>query len=68
MPNYFQIFSVVFEKKNFLKFSLYRHGENWPRPLMALFFNDQYDLNNLGRGSPKDHYFQIGPVVDKMIF
>ena len=49
--------------------------KNWPHPLVAMFFDnkilkflhpwwpcfstDQYNLNNCGRGSPKDHLCQI---------
>ena len=65
MPNYFQIGTVVFDEKIFYILSLYR--KSWPHPLTAMFFStDQYDLNNLGRGSLENHlcsYFQNASSV-----
>ena len=55
--NYFQISVKVF--------SIY----TWPRPLAAIFFSvDQYDLNNLDKGSPNDQLNHIFFKTDKMIF
>ena len=50
-----------------LKFyPLYKHSKTAPTYWGPCFSTDEYNLNKLGRGSPKDHflpnYFQIGPV------
>ena len=57
LPNYIQVGLVVSDKKTFL----YRHaGENKPRSLAAMsFLTNHGGLNNLVRGSPKEHICQI---------
>ena len=45
--------------RRFLKFSLCIHKKSGPVPLRPCFLMDQYNLNNLGRGSPMDHFCQI---------
>ena len=68
-----EICPVVSDKKIFLSF-LYRYiGKISPTPWRPCFLTNPNGLNNLGRGSPKEHFckiiLELGPVVsDKKIF
>ena len=52
--------SSGFWQEDFLKFSILIYRENKPRPPWQLcFLTNPNGLNNLGRGSPKEHFYQI---------
>ena len=48
-----------FRTRRFLKFSIYLYRENKPRPWRPCFLTNPNGLNNLPRGSPKEHFCKI---------
>ena len=59
LQNYIAIGPVVSDKKIFLSF-LYRYiGKISPTPWWLCFLTNSNGLNNLGRGSPKEHFCKI---------
>ena len=48
-----------FLTRRFLKFSILIYRENKPHPWRPYFLTNQKGLNNLGRGSPKEHFCEI---------
>ena len=59
LQNYIAIDPVVSDKKIFLSF-LYRYiGKIIPAPWRPFFLTNPNGLNNLGRGSPKEHFCKI---------
>ena len=75
LPSYIEIGPLVSDKKIFKVFYIDTNiGKISPAPWRPCFLTNPNGLNNLGRGSPKEHfckiiYMEIGPVVwDKMIF
>ena len=59
LQNYIAIDPVVSDKKIFLSF-LYRYiGKISPAPWWPCFLTNPNGLNNLGRGSPKEHFCKI---------
>ena len=59
MPSYNEIGPVVSDKKIFQVF-LYRYiGKISPAPWRPCFLTNPNGLNNLGRGSPKEHFCKI---------
>ena len=59
LQNYIAIRSAVSDKKIFLSF-LYRYiGKISPAPWLPCFFTNPNGLNNLGKGSPKEHFCKI---------
>ena len=59
LQNYIEIGPVVSDKKIFSSF-LYRYiGKISPAPWWPCFLTNPNGLNNLGRGSPKEHFCKI---------
>ena len=48
-----------FLTRRFLKFSIQIYSENKPRPWRPCFLTNPNGLNNLGTGSPKEHFCKI---------
>ena len=48
-----------FLTKRFLTFSISIYRENKPCPLATMFFDNRNSLNNLDRGSPKEHFCHV---------
>ena len=67
LPSYIEIGPVVSDKKIFKVFYIDTYigkislppGEISPAPWRQCFLTNQNCLNNLGRGSPKEHFCKI---------
>ena len=58
LPSYIEIDPVVSDKNIFKVFYVYK-GEISPASWRPCFLTIQNGLNNLGRGSPKEHFCKI---------
>ena len=59
MQNYIEICPVVSDKKIFKVFYIDYIGKISPAPWRPCFLTNPNVLNNLGRGSPKEHFCKI---------
>ena len=59
LQNYIEIGPVVSDKKIFKVFYIDNMGKISPAPWQPCFLTNPNGLNNLGRGSPKEHFCKI---------
>ena len=64
LPSYIEIGPVVSDKKIFKVFYIDTYiGKISPAPWRTCFLTNPNGLNNLGRGSPKEHFCKIIVMV-----